>query len=258
MTRIFIALPLFILSSIMLVAQDKTIITPVKPKTKKAYRPDIPGNFVLDLGINRSRQVPENWTQALWGSRTLNLYYQYPIRIQKSKFTVNPGLGFAFERFKLKGGWSMNPQPNPDGSYSLELASQTPELGGDFGASIRKTMIVANYFDIPLDVRFDTNPEDKARSFNVSLGGRFGLLYDAFTKIKYRYNGETMVLKDKQDHGLNPFHYGLYTRFGTGSFALFMFWNLSPYFATSKGPTDTNGNYTKMNTLTFGFSVNGF
>ncbi len=114
-------------------------------------------------------------------------------------------------------------------------------------------MIVANYFDIPVEIRFDTRPDDIARSFNIAVGARAGVLLDAFTKIKYKQNGETKVIKDKQNHGLNDIRYGLYTRIGIGGFNWFFMYNSSSLFKTGEGP-----DMTTMNSFTAGISINGF
>jgi hypothetical protein len=237
MTRSVSVLLLLLFASISLIAQEKV---------KKVARPDIPGSFILDFGFNRGSHVPANFKQSFWGARTINLYYQYPIRILKSHFSVNPGIGSSFERFKLTNAYTLNPTHNDDGTYSLVSAS-------DLHVGSYKSMIVTNYFEIPIDLRFDTNPEDRARSFSVAVGGRVGVLYDGFTKIKYKEEGIVKEIKDKQDHGLNKFRYGIYGRIGGGAFNFFTFYNLSPYFTNNKGPDRTT-----MNTLTIGISVNGF
>jgi hypothetical protein len=219
-------------------------------KQKKAYKPDIPGFFMVDFGFNFSNGRPANFDNGFWGSRTLNLYYHYPIQIGNSKISYNPGAGFAFERFKLTNDYTLPPQPGSDGSYALI----TP---GNFNStwSINKSMIVANYFDLmPVEFRFDTNPKDMSRSFSVSLGGRVGVLFESHTKIKYSAPGVNghAIYKDKQEHGLNQFRYSAYTRIGFGNFNLFGYYNFSPYFATGKGPDQTT-----MTTMTFGISING-
>ncbi len=236
-------------------------------KTKKVYRPDIPGSFMIDFGFNSGIGKPLNWDQSFWGSRTLNIYYHYPIRIGETKFTFNPGGGFSFERFKFNNNYTLLPLAGSDGGYVLDNPG-TPTnavnaLGINFlqNASIRKSMLVSNYFDLmPIEFRFDTNPKDPARSFNVSVGGRIGFLIESHTKIKYSENGVNSTFKDKQQHGLNPLRYGFYTRVGIGNFNWFLQYNLSPYFATNKGPlnSSTDSNHTIMNTMTIGISLNGF
>jgi hypothetical protein len=250
-------LVLFFLS-VSLLAQEKT---------KKVYRPDIPGTFLIDFGFNSGIGKPQFFNQGAWGSRTLNFYYHYPVRIGETKFTFNPGGGFSFERFKFTNNYTLLPQPGTDGSYVLDNpGSVTNGLGAPGisflqNASIKKSMLVANYFDLmPIEFRFDTNPKDHSRGFNISVGGRVGFLIESHTKIKYSANGVNAIYKDKQQHGLNPIRYGVYTRFGFGNFNWFFQYNLSPYFATNKGPinSSSDASHTTMNTMTFGISVNGF
>ena len=235
-------------------------------KTKKVYRPDIPGSFLIDFGFNNGLGKPQNFVQGFWGSRTLNFYYHYPIRIGETKFTFNPGGGFSFERFKFTNRYTLMPQPGTDGGYILDnpastISTSSTPISFLQNSNIKKSMLVANYFDLmPVEFRFDTNPKDRSRSFNISVGGRIGFLLESHTKIKYTSNGVSAIFKDKQLHGLNNIRYGFYTRVGIGNFNWFMQYNLSPYFNTDKGPVNnsTDSNHSTMNTMTIGISVNGF
>ena len=219
-------------------------------KQRKAYRPDIPGFFMVDFGFNFSSGRPANFDNGFWGSRTLNLYYHYPVRIGNSKFSYNPGAGFSFERFKLTNEYTLTQQPGSDGSYALISP-------GNFNPtwSIKKSMIVSNYFDLmPVEFRFDTNPKDVSRSFSFAVGGRVGVLFESHTKVKYteaNVSGNA-IYKDKQQHGINQFRYSAYTRIGFGNFNFFGYYNFSPYFAPGKGPDQTT-----ITTMTFGISING-
>lgn len=231
-------------------AQDK--------KVKTVARPNIPGSFVVDLGINQAiNKVDSTWNQGLWGSRTVNLYYQYPIRIGKSNFSVNPSIGLSLERWKFKDRAMLidtvellgngTAAPTQVEQYNLLSPRRVyPQLAN-------KSMFVTNYLEIPIELRYDTRPEDIARSFNVAIGARFGYLIDAFTKVRYKNNGETVKVKDKYDHGLTPFRYGAYMRIGIGGFNWFAFYNASTMFQKNKGPHGAD-----INTLTFGISINGF
>jgi hypothetical protein len=222
-------------------------------------KPDLPGLFLIDLGVNQGIGAPSSFEQGFWGSRTVNIYYHHPIRIAKSKFSFNPGIGLSLERWKFKDGATpidtveLDSYPNgPESADQIEqynLLSPTriyPQLAD-------KSMLVANYVEMPIEFRFDTKPEDLGRSFNFALGGRIGYLYDAFTKVKYNDKGETVKVKYKHNHGLNPLRYGVYTRMGIGNISLFGFLNLSDLFEENKGPMGTT-----MNSYTVGISVNGF
>src|SRR5688572_11797046 len=71
---------------------------------KEGDQPNIPGTFTLELGLNSALNAPDKFEPALWGSRTINVYYQYEFRILQSKFSVVPGIGLSLERFKFKNG----------------------------------------------------------------------------------------------------------------------------------------------------------
>jgi hypothetical protein len=218
-------------------------------KKQKVARPDIPGSFMIDFGFNQGIKKVNNFSQKFLGSHTVNLYYQYPIRFGRSRFSVNPGIGFSFERFKMKNYYTLKESTSTKGQFDLvSTATIYPTA-----SSIKKSLLINNYFEIPVDFRFDTKPEDISRSFNVAIGGRFGYLYDAMTKVKYKQEGEMKIMKDKQNHGMNRIRYGAYMRVGIGAVNLFGFYNLSPLFEKNKGPEKTT-----MNSFTMGISVNGF
>lgn len=239
---------------------------------KKVARPDLPGSFIIDFGFNQPQNKPSGFSPKFIGSHSVNLYYQYPIRFGKSKFSFNPGIGFSFERFKFKTTTqtltgvkapyynTLLESKTEAGVYEMHphyTVSQTAISGGSridtTYTHVKKSQLVNNYVEIPLEFRFDTAPEDISHSFNIALGARFGYLYDSFTKLKYTEDGDTKKLKDKQKHGMNTYRYGVYTRIGVGGFNIFGFYNLTPMFEKDKGPGKTT-----MNTFTVGISINGF
>lgn len=244
---------LFILLSGLAFGQNST--------DQKKAKPNLPGTFLIDLGVNRALDSPEKWKQGFWGSRAVNIYYQYPIRIGRSKFSFNPGLGISLERWKFTNGVTLIDTVElvsfPNGAAAAVQVEQYnllspkriyPELAG-------KSQLITNYFEIPVEFRFDTSPEDINRSFNVAIGGRVGYLFDSFTKVKYKDGNinEDVKVKNKMNYGVREIRYGIYTRIGLGGFSLFCFYNLSDMFQTGKGPTGTT-----MNTITTGISINGF
>lgn len=212
-------------------------------------QPDIPGTFTLELGLNNALDAPSRFDAALWGSRSLNVYYQREIRILESKFSLVPGIGLSLERFKFKNGAILG--YDAEDSLKLLLPAETPMTG------LKKSQLVTNYLDIPVELRFSTNPSDPNRSFKAAIGGRVGYMYDSFSKIKYAEDGETKRLKDKQDWNLTKFRYGVYTRIGIGNFSIFGYYNLTPLFEEGKGPYEKNVK-TDFQTMTVGISLSAF
>ncbi|MFM9838643.1 MAG: outer membrane beta-barrel protein [Cyclobacteriaceae bacterium] len=218
-------------------------------KERKARRPDLPGSFLIEFGFNRAQgTTPTKFDPGLWGSRTLNLYYQYPIRLWKTKFSYNPGGGFSFERYKLSNNYTLARQASGDGSFPLVQASDLNMPNAD------KSMLIMNYFELmPVELRFDTKPDDLARSIHISAGVRVGYLFESHTKVNYSEGGDSKTIKDNQNHGLSSLRYGVYSRLGVGSFNFFGYYNITPIFQANKGPE-----LTQMNTLTVGISLSGF
>lgn len=210
-------------------------------------RPDIPGSFVLEFGFNQPLSKPDSFDIGFWGSRTLNFYYQYELKFgESSKFSLLPGIGLSMERYKLKNDSTLVYQQN--GTIStVGLESAWNEYPG-----VRKSMVVTNYLEIPIELRFTANPGDPGRSFKASLGARFGYLYDSYTKIKYD-PGELKKIKDKQSYFMNDFRTTLFAKFGGGNFSLFCYYSLTPLFESGKGPEQKD-----MRNLTFGISLSSF
>ncbi|HEY9048736.1 MAG TPA: outer membrane beta-barrel protein [Ohtaekwangia sp.] len=237
---------LLFLSVLMIPAfgQEATTTT----TTKRTGRPDIPGTFVLELGVNRASGAPSNFKTGFWGSRTLNVYYQYEMRILKSNFSFVPGVGFSLERYKFTNKYTL------DYNGSTLLMVSPAQAGRD---GTKKSQLITNYFEVPVEICFRSNPEDPARSFKASVGGRVGYLFDSFTKIKYSENGEVKKLKDKQDFNLTKFRYGAYVKVGVGNFSVFGYYNMTNLFKTGKGPTQ-DSKVTDFNTMTIGISLASF
>lgn len=269
MTKKIAGIALLVSFSFMAMAQNT-------PAPKKTSRPDIPGTFALELGLNRLTAKPNNLKYGFWGSRTLNLYYQYDMRIGKSKFSFHPGIGFGMERFKLQrfdmpyrradGSNVLVTQDNPTLGYDNEGNSvfipavnyiydddSLSQINWSGSFSTKKSMMMMNYLDIPVELRFSTRPDDPARSFKIGIGGRVGYLINAQTKIRYSENGEIKKLKNEQDFNLSRLRYSAFLKVYIGNFSLFSYYNFNPLFEENRGPGRTDAS-----SYTVGISLSSF
>ena len=231
---------------VLFVAFSSTGFAQSETKTveSKKGRPDIPGTFAIDLGLNFPSEKAGFNTNP-FGSRTLNIYYYYDLQIGKSSFSIHPGFGFGLERYKFNNDKTLGYVSPTSSEITMVPVSEVVE-----GSSLKKTSLITNYIDVPLEVRFSANPDDPGRTFKMSLGFKFGVLYESFTKIKYRDNGETKRLKDKQNYNLNPIRYGALFRIGFGNISLYANYTLSPLFENGKGPDRA-----VINNFTAGFTM---
>jgi len=58
-------------------AQDPTDT----PQPQRRSLPDLPGSFVLEFGFHRALEAPDDFDIGFWGSRVVNVYYQFDKRI---------------------------------------------------------------------------------------------------------------------------------------------------------------------------------
>jgi hypothetical protein len=224
------------------------------PETTKKYaRPDIPGTFVVELGLNQPFDRPQKFQVNFWGSRTANIYYQYDLRILKSRISLVPGIGLSLERYKFKNNYVLDYNTANGGALSMV----SPK---DYGhPTVRKSQLITNYLEVPIELRFSGNPEDPTRSFKFAVGARGGVLLNSFTKVKYNEDGEKIKIKNKQPYNLNPFRYSLFAKVGAGNFSVFAYYNLTPVFKTGRGPVfSTTDTPTEMQNFTVGISLSSF
>jgi hypothetical protein len=83
------------------------------------------------------------------------------------------------------------------------------------------------------------------------------VLYDSFTKLKYKEYGETKKLKNKQDYHLTQYRYGLMSRIGLGDFSIVGYNNLTTLIEEVNGLKE-NCQFKDFNTFTIGISLASF
>lgn len=242
------ALLLFALTTF---GQTETAPATTSTPTKRYSRPDIPGTFAIEIGVNNAASKPEKFDLGFWGSRTINLYYSYDLRLFKSKMSLVPGIGLSLERFKFRNENVMNVYPNGD---SLKFLS--PTQAGLPG--MKKSQLITNYLDVPIELRYSSRPDDPTRSFKFGIGYRVGYMIKAYTKIKYTEDGDTHKVKDSQDFHLQRFRHGVFAKIGLGNVSLFGYYNLTPFFQPGKGPVEKKIVSPDFNTFTVGISFASF
>jgi len=233
-------LSLLLVASFALKAQDAA------PEKKVTARPDIPGSFLVDYGFNIGMNPPaKGYKKGFWGSRTLNLTYSYPIQLGESRLYFQPGIGISMERFK----W-VNNHVLRDTLPDIERYDLVPNK---YYTGLKKSMLVMNFLEIPLEIRFIGNPSDPTRSFMAAFGARIGVLADGHTKYKYRQESANDILKEKWDHGMNRIRFGLTARVGVAGFGWFAHYNLTPLFRKGVGPLGSDN----LTVMTVGITLNG-
>jgi Outer membrane protein beta-barrel domain len=206
------------------------------------YQDKVPGTLMVEFGLAYDSDYPPGMELNWWRSRTFNLYYMYDIRIFGSeKLSLNPGFGLGTDNysftnsiFVVKGEDSLSGQV-----VDMDASKLFTDKNGN-PPEVKNTKINPIYLDIPIEIRFRTNSSKK--SFRFAIGGKVGIRVDSKTKIKYKSEGITSKVKIKNDLHIEQFRYGVYVRFGYGSFNFWVYKALSGLFVDPS--TDyIQGNY---------------
>lgn len=171
-------------------------------------------------------------------SLSSNIYLMFPLIGKYSNVSLAMGLGV--------GSGSVRNNSLPLDSAGITKFNIIPD-----SIKYSHNKFVTTYLEVPLEIRFMTNPDHKNRSYKLTLGGKFGYLVGKH----YKYNGydylssneEKIKFKIFSVKNLMPFRYGVYGRLGYGKFALSGFYALSTLFEANNGPA--------VVPLTFGLTI---
>ncbi|MEO9871939.1 outer membrane beta-barrel protein [Ekhidna sp.] len=207
-------------------------------------RPDIPGELMIDIGLNYWNETPEDLNQRGWPSKSVGLYYSKR-KIFGSKLSFNYGLGLGLEKIDLGENntlFSQNDDVSID-DFPFDI-SESP---------ISKNRLAITYIDIPIDFRFHPKGTEDGEGLFIGVGAIVGLRLSSHMKWKYPEDGEDVVLKTRGAYDLNPFRYGFQIRAGFKGTHFFFKQYLSEMF--NSGIDDTNVN-PQMTTI--GINFTGF
>lgn len=200
-------------------------------------------DIVAELASSRDRLILElnytglaNPTQALetkWFSRGANIYFTYDFPIGDSKhFSFAPGIGFSFHNAYTNSAVVTEEVG--------EVARYTYFKPISDEINFSKNKFNTNFIEVPLELRFHTNPDNNGRSFKVGLGFRGGRIISS--KTKYRgdqiTNGVVEVVKIKTLEIPNTYkyRYGPSLRIGYGEISFVAFYSMSGIFDENFGP----------------------
>lgn len=191
--------------------------------------PDFPGSLVMEFGFNFLTDYPDDMELGFFGSKAFNIYYMYEFQIGNSAFSFNPGFGVGLEKYSFDNNVTLGRS-----DAGAVVLNELPETW-----DVKKTKLAANYFDIPLELRFHVNKNNFRKSFKIGVGGKAGILFDSHTKIRYKEDGDAKIIKNKESFDLSRFRYGVQGRIGIGGFSLFYYQELSELFKDGEGPEAT-------------------
>lgn len=186
--------------------------------------------FGLDLGLNnyvtngQLLKTPTNYENlGLDTWRSLNVTTHFlPTTIHlfgEGAVNLKTAISLDFNNMRFKDDFIIRPNAN-----TLTL---------DSTAVLKKNKLVATYVQLPLLLHFKTNPHNRKKSIDFSLGGFVGALIDGKTK---RQDESEKVIKTHDTFNLNPLKYGVTARVDFRWIDFYVNYNLSNVFADAQGP----------------------
>lgn len=236
---IFLAVSLFVLQTSF--AQDTTLRRPVT-RTQKA--PATGDHLMIQLGYTFWNGKPDTINTKGF-SRSFNFYimFAFPFKTNpKLSVALGPGLAtdhIFFDRMDVR---------IRDNSSTLvfDNVSDTNYF--------KKYKLATSYLEVPVELRFSSNPYNDGKSFKVALGAKVATLLSAWTKGSDLANksGNTInefIEKEKSKRFFNGTRISLMGRIGIGHFTLFGTYALSPLLEDGVGPV--------LKPVTIGLTLSG-
>jgi len=166
-------------------------------------------------------------------NRTFNVTLFRDIRLNRN-FAIGVGLG-------ISGSNLYTNQIFEDSDNPSHWSGQVQSSGYNFkpvlnGFDLNLSKLFFGYFHLPVEVRYRNF--HTPHLFRVSLGGRFGLLSSASTKVKlvnpngiFGPGSQTQYsFQEIEVQNINKFQFGLTARVGYGRFGINAFLPLTPVF----------------------------
>ena len=186
--------------------------------------------FGLDLGVTAYMQdggMNVNAPYAplelkLGKSINVNLHIIHQnISIIKHYFGIDWGIYAELNNYRFANDSVLVPKMNEVKFFNEE------------SISYKKNKLYSSYLNLPVTLRFETNPKEPKRSFNLAIGGYAGYLLHAHTKT-VKPGKDTNKIHD--DFNLNKLHYGVTARIGYSWFDLYVTYSLTPLFKSGTAP----------------------
>jgi hypothetical protein len=201
-------------------------------------------HFLIQIGAARWQNSPDS-IQTKGLSRTFNMYLMldFPFKTNPH-FSVAIGPGLATDHIFLD-------------KRTAGITGTTTNISFRNVAdtnNFKKYKVSTAFLEVPVELRYNTNPEVSAKSVKLAIGAKVGTMLSAWTKGKtlQSKSGGTIndyIEKQKSKRYFNTTRLSLTGRVGYGHFSLFTSYALTPVFKEGVGP--------KMNTMSVGLTLSG-
>lgn len=212
--------------------------------------PDVPGDLMVDLGLNVWSEEPDSLDQGAWPSKSVSLYF-VKRKALSNKLSFIYGLGLGLDKIAL--GDTHTLFSDKDSAYVSNIPL----------SSVKKNKLASTYIDVPLEIRLHPKGTQEGEGFFLGIGGIAGIMLNAHTRWKYDQGGENVVQKTSGRFDLSTFRYGAQVRLGFKGVHFFYKQYFNNTFRNPVATYDANGNVANGQAFnptmtTIGINVTGF
>lgn len=188
--------------------------------------------FVLRLGFNRLSHNENSFT-PYWSSLEVgyDFFLDMPFgpEMSPSKFSLAIGGGVQWNNYFHNGRFVHD-------STGLAFQETADFRNQD---SVRRSKLGVTYFNIPIELRFRSQPKGNGLAFKWALGWQAGFKIRSHQKEVRNENGNYQVFRTNRYRDLNFLRTGPIARIGIGALNIQGFYSLTGLFKKDRGPSMT-------------------
>ncbi len=183
-------------------------------------------HLLLQLGYSDFLNKQDSVSTKGFG-RSTNVYFMMAFNfVSAPKFSVAVGAGIGADNYYLN-------------KERIDLTNQTrATFYSDTLDQYRRSKLAMNFVEVPLELRYSSNPDNPNHAWKFALGIKAGLLVNAHTKVKMLrdINGiPNYTLKTKDNHLFDEERAAGTFRFGYGVLSLFTQVDITNFFKANDG-----------------------
>jgi len=232
---VILLLSILVLSEVQAQAQDTTAKKKPKKewsKTGLAYRPK--DHLLMQIGYNHWMNEPDSiQDHGLPLSYNFYLMFDFPFK-GNPQFSVALGAGAGFDNKGFEYTYI-----DITGQKANRLSFMNVKDTNHF----KKYKMVNSYLEIPIELRFTSNPEKNLKSWKGALGFKVGSMVGAGTRGKELQNSNNVtindyVLKERAKRYFNTTRLSVMARFGYSFVSIYACYNVNEFIKQGFGPSD--------------------
>lgn len=237
--RRLLCLLLFITSITILSAQsNKLLNNKILRKFRTSFETEKKNRVLISLTHDNLFHKETNGFKTKWFSRGVSFAMMGDLDIKNSQFSLALGVGYSFSTFYHNAKLE---EQSTGVVIAKVLNSKEAEI-------IKRSKLGIHYIDIPFELRYQSIPNKKNKSFQFAVGAKWSIKAGASTKeVRKDADGKFQHFKVSNYRDVQAFRFGPTFRIGYGSLGLNAFYNAIPLFKKDRGP--------KMNAFSIGLTL---